>query len=190
MLDLSDTITPKSDQLNADDLIGGPRTIKITGVKKTSKEQPVAINFEGDNGKPYLPCKSMTRVMVQIWGKDGLKYVGKSMTLFRDAKVTWGGAEVGGIRISHMSDIASKVTLSLTATKQSKKPFIVLPLGDAAPTKVKIDIEPLKAGAEAALLDGSETLKTWFTALSNDEKIIIKTFMEDYKTRAKENDNG
>ena len=33
MIDVSKTIEPKSDQMNADDLIVGSRTIKITGVK-------------------------------------------------------------------------------------------------------------------------------------------------------------
>lgn len=32
-MDLSKTIIPKSDQLNADDLISGPKTIKIRDVK-------------------------------------------------------------------------------------------------------------------------------------------------------------
>lgn len=187
MLDLTDTITPRSDQLNADDLISGDRTIKITKVSKTSKEQPVAINFEGDNGKPYLPCKSMTRVLVQIWGKDGSKYVGKSMTLFRDAKVTWAGAEVGGIRISHMSDITNKVTLSLTATKQSKKPFVVMPLGTVKPV-VAVNIEALKLLADEAVKGGTEALKTWFMSLAADEKKVIQPLMDGYKATAKEND--
>ena len=188
MIDMTETIKPKSDQLNADDLLAEPMTIKITKVSKATNEQPIAVNFEGDNNKPYFPCKSMRRVMVAAWGKDASQYVGRSMTLFRDAKVTWAGAEVGGIRISHMSDINGKLTLSLTATKQSKKPYIVFPLGNVAPPKKVIDIEPLKLGAEAALLRGSESLKTWFMSLSNDERIVIKPLMDEYKTRAADND--
>jgi hypothetical protein len=63
-----DTIVPKSDQLNSDDLIGGPRTIRLTKVHLTGEEQPVALHYEGDDGKPYKPCKSMRRVLVQLWG--------------------------------------------------------------------------------------------------------------------------
>ena len=72
MTDLAKTIEPKSDQLNADDLIAGPRTIVITAVRANagSAEQPVSISFEGDDGKPYKPCKSMRRVMVHVWGPD------------------------------------------------------------------------------------------------------------------------
>ena len=63
MTDLSKTIDPKSDQLNSDDLIAGPITIRITKVSAnlSSPEQPISIFFEGDNGKPYKPCKSMRR---------------------------------------------------------------------------------------------------------------------------------
>ena len=129
MDDMRQTIIPKSDQLNADDLIGRELTIKITGVDiKGGQEQPVSIHFEGDNGKPYKACKSMCRVMVAAWGPDSKKYVGRSMTLYRDPKVKWGGMEVGGIRISHMSDIADDMTMALTVTRANKKPFTVQPL--------------------------------------------------------------
>ena len=128
MNDMHATIIPKSDQLNADDLIGREMTIKITGVTITPGEQPVAIHFDGDNGKPYKACKSMCRVMVSAWGSDSKKYIGRSMTLYRDAKVKWGGMEVGGIRISHMSDIGEDMTMALTVTRANKKPFTVRPL--------------------------------------------------------------
>ena len=128
-MDMHDTIIPKSDQLNADDLIGRELTIKITGVDiKGGQEQPVSIHFEGDNGKPYKACKSMCRVMVTAWGADSKKYIGRSMTLYRDPKVKWGGMEVGGIRISHMSDIPEDMTMALTMTRANKKPFTVRPI--------------------------------------------------------------
>lgn len=128
MTDLRRTIIPKSDQLNADDLIGTTKTIKITKVSLAAGEQPIAINYEGDEGKPYLPCKSMRRVLVNVWGPDGNDFIGRSLTLYRDDKVTWGGVAVGGIRISHMSHIDHDVTMALTATKSSRKPFTVKPL--------------------------------------------------------------
>lgn len=129
MSDMSATIVPKSDQMNADDLIGGPLTIKIKSVQiAPGTEQPVAVSFHGDNGKPYLPCKSMRRVMVLIWGADASVYAGRSMTLYRDPSVTWGGMEVGGIRISHMSEMEKQTIVVLTATKKTRKPFTVSPL--------------------------------------------------------------
>ena len=129
MNDMASAIIPKSDQLNADDLLAGPITIKITGVTvKGGQEQPVSIHYEGDDGKPYKSCKSMNRVLVTAWGPDSSKYVGRSLTLYCDPKVKWGGMEVGGIRISHMSDIDSALTLALTVTRANKKPYTVKPL--------------------------------------------------------------
>jgi len=65
MLDVSSTIQAKSDQLNADDLIAGQtKTIKVTKVSILGGEQPVALSYEGDGGKPYKPGKSMRRFLV------------------------------------------------------------------------------------------------------------------------------
>lgn len=126
--DLTEVIKPKSDQLNADDLIAGSMTIKITNVKVMQGEQPLSISFENDNGKPYKPCKSMARVFVSAWGVDGKNYVGQSVTLYLDTSVTWAGMEVGGIRISHMSGIKKKISMPLTIRKGAKKLYSVLPL--------------------------------------------------------------
>lgn len=125
MLDMSQTIAPKSDQLNADDLIGGDRTIIITKVTGCEDpQQPVSVYYEGSN-KPYKPCKSMRRVMVQAWGKLAAQYAGRSMTLFRDPEVMFGGMKVGGIRISHMSHITSPVSMPLTASKTKRAMYTV-----------------------------------------------------------------
>jgi hypothetical protein len=107
MNDMRAVIEPKSDQMNADDLLSGPKTITITKVDiRPGTEQPVSMWYEGDGGKPFKPCKSMARVMVHCWGPDASQYIGRSMTLYCDPKVLWGGMAVGGIRISHMTDIS------------------------------------------------------------------------------------
>lgn len=142
-MDMSATVAPKSDQMNADDLISGPRTIRIDRVSGSGNpDQPVNVHFDGDNGKPFRPCKSMRRVMISAWGADASEYVGRSMTLFRDPKVVFGGMEVGGIRISHMSHIERDMTMALTVTKAKRAPFVVRRLADA----------PDKAAAGAAAL--------------------------------------
>src|ERR1700743_808918 len=114
MNDMRAVIIPKSDQINADDLLSGSMTITVTEVSiRPGTEQPVSIHFVGDEGKPYKPCKSMARGMVHCWGRDANKYAGRSMTLYCDPKVMWGGMAVGGIRISHMTDIAGAQTMAL-----------------------------------------------------------------------------
>jgi hypothetical protein len=148
MSDLSTTTEPKSDQLNADSLLGGKTlTIKVTKVTVTTGDQPCTINYEGDSGRPYKPGKSMRRVLVNAWGRDTAAYPGRSMTLYCDEKVQFGGLAVGGIRISHMSHIDAPITMALTATRGSKKAFTV---------------KPLKVTAEATK---QTTATTWRTEL-------------------------
>lgn len=147
MIDMTQTIVPKSDQMNSDDLIGKTKTIKITKVSLLGGDQPVGLNYDGDEGKPYKPCKSMRRVLVNVWGSDGNAYVGRTLTLYRDEKVAFGGMAVGGIRISHMSDIDNPVTMSLTAARASKKPFTVEPLSPGV-KKVEPTPEQKKAAAK------------------------------------------
>jgi hypothetical protein len=151
MTDLSTTIDPKSDQLNSDDLIAGPRTITVTRVTGSSDEkQPVSIFFEGDKGKPYKPCKSMRRVLVQLWGKDGGTYTGKSMTLFRDPQVEYGGVALGGIRISHLSHIDSDVQLMLTTKRGKRDSYSVRRLVQAKPAAPTIEGIELVSRIQAA----------------------------------------
>lgn len=136
MNDMSQAIIPKADQISADDLLSGPLTIRIESVSiRPGTEQPVSIGFYGDGGRPWKPCKSMSRVLVAAWGPDANRYIGRSVTLYRDASIKWGGMEVGGIRVSHLSDIKAVMVLALTATKGSKKPFTVKPLAEAEPKR-------------------------------------------------------
>ena len=149
MSDLAATIAPKSDQLNADDLIAGPITITITEVKvKPGDEQPASIYFEGDNGKPFKACKSMRRLLVMLWGPKSDAYRGRGLTLYRDPSVRFGNDEVGGIRISHMSHIDGPKTVALTATRGRRKPYTVKPLetrtppdGPAAPHVIPVQAD-------------------------------------------------
>lgn len=128
-MDLSKTIIPKSDQLNADDLVGGSKTITIRKVSQGSDDaQPVNIYYFGDDNKPYKPCKSMRRLLVQLWGVDGAQFVGRSMTIFRDDSVMFAGVEVGGIRISHVSHISEPTKVLITTAKSKRRPITVEPL--------------------------------------------------------------
>lgn len=126
--DMSAVIVPKSDQINADDLIAGPRTYTIEAVRiEPGTEQPVNIKLAGE-ARAWRPCKSMSRVLVNGWGPDAKVYPGRSVTLYRDPKVKWGGMEVGGIRVSHMSHIDREMLIQLTATKGKRAPHVVKPL--------------------------------------------------------------
>lgn len=158
MNDMTSVIIPKSDQINADDLIAGPITVTIRDVQiKGGQEQPVSIAMEGQD-KVYRPCKSMSRVLVAMWGPDAKQYVGRSMTLYRDPAVKWGGMAVGGIRISHMSHIPEAKTMALTETRAQRKPFTVKPLTEA-PANNGIDAAR-RAIAAAPTLDALKIVRS------------------------------
>lgn len=151
-MDLSKTIIPKSDQLNADDLISCAKIIKIRDIKGGSDEaQPVNIYFYGDNNKPFKPCKSVRRILVQIWGADGLKYIGRRLTIFRDDSVKWAGVEIGGIRISHASHIENSTRVLVTTAKNKRTPMTI----DVLPMVLLNDL----AGAKKAVKDGKIKLE-------------------------------
>jgi hypothetical protein len=184
-MNITDTIHPKSDQLNADDLICGPKTITITSVKIAMGEQPVSIHYEGDDGKPYKPGKSMRRVLVQLWGNDSANYTGRSLTLYRDESVQFGGVMVGGIRISHASHIERPVTMALTTTRARRAPFTVQPLVvEQARSEMDVAAEMREAAAR-----GVDALKQAWDNLSAAEKRMMKPSMERLKKDAAEIEN-
>ena len=191
-LDISKAIAPKSDQMNADDLISGPRTITVTGVKPVDDEnRKVAINFAGDEGRPYKPCKSMLRVLARAWGLDPFQWVGKSMALFLDEKVRFGGAEVGGIRISHLSHIEKSITMALTATRATKKADTVQVLATpaSAPEASTDKYEDLVRAGDAASSDGVAMYTAWLANLTPEQKDVIKQHHSRWSKAAKAADS-
>lgn len=154
---LKDTITPKSDQLNADDLLTGPITVQVLSVSRGNSEQPISIGIS-DGYQPFKPCKSMRRVMIAAWGDNGANWAGKWMTLYCDPSVKYGGVQVGGIRISHMSGIDCYLSIMLTTTRSKRSEYRVKAI--QPPSSL------LDALREAAL-NGSDALKAAFDAIPN-----------------------
>lgn len=116
--DITKLMEANSDQLNADDLVGGPITAQIEGYKITHGEQPLAVFMV--SRKPWKPCKTMMKVLSAAWGADPAPWAGRWIRLFRDPGVMYGGVMVGGIRISGMSDILRPLELTLNKTKKTK----------------------------------------------------------------------
>lgn len=168
MLDLSHTIAPKSDQLNSDDLIAGSITITVSDIKATdSPDQPVTISYEGDDGRPYKPCKSMRRVLIQAWGSNGKEWIGKSMTLYRDPDVKFGGQSVGGIRISHLSDIDRDMNFMLTVTRAKRAAYSVKRLNTEKKKKTEApEFESSFENIVSSIKSGKssiEKIKSWYS---------------------------
>lgn len=174
--ELKKAIEPNSQQLNADDLISGPRTIKITRVKVSPGDQPVTIGFEGDNNKPYKPSKGMTRVMVLLWGDDESQWIGHSLTLYRNPDVKWAGLKVGGIQISHASHIDNDIQISVTMSKGNKQLMMIKKLASvpsAPPKPAPIDTETAKQNLESAASQGTAALVAAWKALPPETRNAI-----------------
>jgi hypothetical protein len=134
-MDLTSTIVPKSDQLNADDLITGPVTVTISEVTKGTAEQPVNVHLVEFPGRAYRPSKSMRRMLISGWGEEANVYAGRRLTLYRNPEIMFGRDRVGGIEISHMSHLEKPLVVALTATRGKRKDFTVQPLPAAAPAR-------------------------------------------------------
>lgn len=127
-MDLTKSIEPNSEQINAEDLFGGARTVTITSVEAGTKDQPVFIHVAEFTGRTYRPAKSMRRVLVAAWGQDSSTYIGRQITIYNDPTVKWAGQAVGGVRISHLSHIKAPLEVALTVTRGKRAPFVVHPL--------------------------------------------------------------
>jgi hypothetical protein len=191
MIDLAKTVEAKVDQLTADELLGGPRIILITKVTgNDGDDQPVSIHFEGDGGKPFKPCKTMRRVLMHMWGRDASQFAGRSLALYRDEAVKFGGLQVGGVRISHASHIEREMVIPVTVKQGRKAPVKIKPLrAEVVPVKAvdKSKPEPKAEPAQTAEYDfdnltvmvaeafilaegagGSEGLTTWWETMKPD----------------------
>ena len=166
--DLRDTIVPKSDQLNAEQLLGGPITITVTAVRRGGgEEQPVVIHYEGDGGRPYKPCKSMRKILVFAWGPDGNAWIGRSMTIFNRPDVKFGGEEVGGIRISHLSHIDRDIAVALTATRGRKEQTRIKKLDEAE------TVEGSRNRLNAAARGGMKSLAATWASIPRPHKMAL-----------------
>jgi hypothetical protein len=163
-MDMSDTIVPKSDQMNAEDFIpagpDGARDFTITEVRISDADQPVWI-YLAEHPQPWKPAKTVRKLLVLGWGPDQTTYIGRRVRLYNDESIKWAGKPVGGIRMSHMSGITTKITANLSETKGKRVLHVVEPLPDAAPA-------PRRAPTQRDLLMAE--VVTAFVAAGVDDK--------------------
>ena len=188
-MDLTASIAPKSDQLDAVDLLSGPRTFTIEKVSEHNAEQP--FNFHlAEFPRVWRPGKSMRRVIVAAWGSKAANYVGQRLTLYCDPSVQFGGEVVGGSRISHMSGIDKPLRVPLLVKRGKSAMFTVQPLPDAAPapnvTTNGTVPDDVKANTAKAIADGNVPAYLEWLAQNNAPQHIT-----DYvNTTAKEATNA
>lgn len=135
--DISDTLAPNSDQLDAVDLIGHPRTFTITKVSKGNAEQPVQIAL-AEFPRVWRPGKSMRRVLAACWGTDASAWEGRRVRLYCDESVRFGNDVVGGTRIAALSHIDKPKSVPLLVSRGKSATFKVQPLSNESTTEERI----------------------------------------------------
>jgi hypothetical protein len=190
-VNISETLAPTSDQLDAIELVAGPRTFTIESVAAGSAEQPVQVKLEGFP-RVWRPSKGMRRVLAAGWGVEASTWVGRKVTLFYDPAVTFGKDRTGGTRISHMTDLPGNRPLSvpLLITRGKSAIFTVQPLADApAPTQAKkptaeeLIAEAEKAGTEDEL---NQIARTAVAALAKADLDAVKAVVTARRAELKE----
>ena len=132
-MDISDSLAPNSDQLDAVDLLGGPMTFTVTKVTKGTDEQPVNVHL-AEFDRPWRPGKSMRRVLAACWGTDASQWVGRRVRLYCDPEVMFGRDKVGGTRISRLSHIDKTQRVPLLVSRGKSATYTVEPLTET-PTR-------------------------------------------------------
>lgn len=176
------SIVPKSDQLNADDLIAGPVTVTIEKVRRGDKEQPIFVDLAGYPGRPYKPCKTCRRILIASFTDDPKAWIGQRMTLFCDPNVTWAGVKVGGIRISHLSGLNEPRVFILTQTRGKKTEVTIMPIKAASGDQAYID----EVLSEIAKAETPEALKAIGFILKEKSKPIQDAVRAAYEAKKKE----
>lgn len=159
------TITPKSDQLNAEDFLAGNALITVleANVDPSRDQQPVWIYNDYDQKRPYKPSKSMRKILVEAWGEDENIWPGRRLIIFRDPEITFGSEKTGGIIISHMSHIKADFKIKLQIKRGKYKEYTIKKLPDE-PVQTQTGIDPAALQAAADILTkaashGVEALK-------------------------------
>lgn len=132
MADISDTLAPKSEQLDNIDLRGGPpRIFTVTKVDvRPGAEQPVSVHL-AEFPRPWKPSKNMRRVLAHCWGRESDNWPGKHVELFSDERVKFGNETPGGTRISRISGIDSTQQVPVLVTQGKAGFYKVDPLPES-----------------------------------------------------------
>lgn len=145
------TAEPRSDQWNADDFIGGPRTFTVAGAKVGKAEQKYDIELVGEQ-RVWRPPLTVIRILLSAWGDESDEWVGKRVTLILDPDVPFGPQKVGGVRISHLSHIDGELRLASTKKRGKREPVIIQPL-TTDPTVVEKAVAAIRNAATIPELD-------------------------------------
>ncbi|MCK5788648.1 MAG: hypothetical protein KAH32_06605 [Chlamydiia bacterium] len=94
--------------------------VKKAEQKNTAGDLKVWIHLQGVDNRPYKMSKGMLRGLIVAWGLDEEKWTDRHLTIYCDPTVTWGGAKVGGIKISAVSDIEQPFSFNVRTSRTAR----------------------------------------------------------------------
>jgi hypothetical protein len=169
--DVVELTKANSAQLNAVDLVGGPATVRILGVKNNNSadgKQPIKVLIDG-GFKPWFPCLTMRRMMIGKWGNPA-KWPGRSVTIYNDPAVTYGKNKTGGVRVSHMSNLPEPFDVTLPTRRNEYTTYTIRPLAtqtaapDRRPAAPQSEFDKWAAAVRQYLNLDPDAVSEWFAA--------------------------
>ena len=139
--ELQQCAAAKSDQIDADNLIGGiTMDVTIKAVQRgPSNEQPLQLVLD-ETDKFYRPSKTFRRALIGCFGDEPANWIGKRLRLVRNPDTMFGGVKVGGIEVSHAS-IEAPVVFMLAAKRGKKSQVsidVIPPVQQPSPMPPKV----------------------------------------------------
>ena len=155
-MNIREFITIKSDRMNYEDFITGPQsfTIERLGKKNDQGNDRLLIFMKGRPDTPFWVPKGMAKCLANPsgWGNAPFsEWIGRSMTLFGEPTVVYGGKELGGVRISHISHIDAPYTTKISLRRGVRIDYEIQKMASDLPVAALYSAEKFDTALPAML---------------------------------------
>ena len=164
------TAEPRSDQLNADDLIGSSRIVTIAGVRAGTAEQKYDIMLAGET-RVWRPPVTVVRILLAAWGDESDVWVGRSAARARAPPGRGGPAPPGGIRGRARSHIDKRMSVAVQEKRGKRKMHVVEVLTDVPAPTAEV---PTLADAQIDAATTTDELRGMWSAATPEQQQRIK----------------